>query len=248
MKTEYAISSIYMGYPHFLAVKEDITERKEAEQALLESEEKFRTISATANDAIIMADNDGNISYWNKAAEKMFGYSSEEATGKTIHETCIPDRFHEAHLRGFKKFKDTGQGAVVGKTTGLTAINRDGAEFPIEFSLSTVKIKGKWNSVAIIRDIAERKKIEDKLRVSYKMSSLGQLTAGVFHEILNPVNIIASHIQLLLMEAEKGSKTEEDLKSIQEEIKRIVKITDGLLRFTRTGELETGEVDTNGLL
>lgn len=98
------------------------------------------------------------------------------------------------------------------------------------------------------QDISEHKRIEDKIRASYKMSSLGVLTAGVFHEILNPVNIISSHIQLLLLEAEKGSRTEEDLNSVQEEIARIIKITDGLLRFSRTGDYKFNEIDLNNIL
>lgn len=100
----------------------------------------------------------------------------------------------------------------------------------------------------IVRDITGQKQIEEKLRISYKMASLGRLTAGIFHEVLNPVNIIASHVQLLLMEAEKGSRTEEDLKSIREEIDRIVKISDGLLIFARKGKLISEETEVNSLL
>ena len=83
---------------------------------------------------------------------------------------------------------------------------------------------------------------------SHKMASLGQLTAGVVHEVLNPLNIISAHVQLLLAEAEKGSKTEEDLRSIREEIDRIVEITDGLLRFSRKEKSISGEVEINSLL
>ena len=78
--------------------------------------------------------------------------------------------------------------------------------------------------------------------------SLGRLTASVFHEILNPVNIIASHTQLLLMEAEKGSNTEEDLLSIQGEIKRIVNITDNLRTLSQNEGNEVVNVEINGLL
>lgn len=153
---------------HFLSVKEDITERKKIEQELHESEIKFRAICDTANDAIIMSDNDGNISYWNKAAERMFGYSSEEIIGKAIHETIVPGNLPDRHLKGYRDFKDTGHGSVVGKTIELSAINKEGTEFPIEFSLSTVKMKGKWCAVSIIRDITERKKTELELRKSYE--------------------------------------------------------------------------------
>ncbi|ODS34327.1 MAG: two-component sensor kinase [Candidatus Scalindua rubra] len=229
-------------------LEKEIEERKLAEVALRESEEKFRNISISAQDAIIMANNEENISYWNEAAQRIFGYSKEEAIGKTIHELIIPNRYHKDHLKGYRRFLETGQGTFIGNTVELTAIKKDRKELPIELSLSAVKMKDKWNAIGIIRDISERKSIEEQLRMSYKMASLGRLTAGVFHEVLNPVNIISSHVQLLLIEAEKGSRTEEDLNSIQEEVKRIVKIIDGLLRFARKGKLITEEVDTNSLL
>jgi len=109
--------------------------------------------------------------------------------------------------------------------------------------------KGKFSGVVqVMRDITEQKQMQERLLISYKMASLGRLTAGVVHEVLNPLNIIASHVQLLLMEVEKGSKAEEDLKSIQEEIGRIVTISDGLLSFSRKKEIEASEVDTNNLL
>lgn len=102
--------------------------------------------------------------------------------------------------------------------------------------------------MGIIRDISKRVKREEELRVSFKMSSLGQLTAGIFHEILNPVNIISTHVQLLLADAEKGSGVEKDLKSIQEEIKRVQVITDGLLRFSRNESVAKTDIDVNRLM
>ena len=128
-----------------------------------ENEEIFRKISDAANDAIITADSEGNITYWNNATVKMFGYSAEETVGKTLHRKIIPERFRDAHLNGFKKFCSTGQGAIIGKTVELAAIRKDGTEFPIELSLSGVKIKGKWNAIGIIRDITERKIVEEKI-------------------------------------------------------------------------------------
>ncbi|ODS33449.1 MAG: two-component sensor kinase [Candidatus Scalindua rubra] len=231
-----------------LYIEKEITERKRVEKALRESEDKLRTISNSANNAIIMIDNEGKITFWNEAAEKVFKYSSKETVGRNLYEFVVPERMHKNFLNGFKRFQDTGQGPYIGKTVELMAVKKGGTEFPIEHSVSAVKIKGKWIALGIIRDITERKQSEEKLRVSYKMASLGRLTAGIFHEVLNPVNIISSHVQLLLMEAEKGSKTEEDLKSIQEEIGRIVKISDGLLRFARKGEYTTEEAEVNSLL
>jgi PAS domain S-box-containing protein len=141
--------------------EQEVAERKQAEDSLRESGEKIRSITASAHDAIIMVDNEETISFWNDAAERIFGYTEEEMIGTKLHGAIIPERFHEAALTGFKSFRETGQGAAVGKTLELAANRKDGTEFPIELSLSAVKLKGKWNGIGIIRDITElRKKTE----------------------------------------------------------------------------------------
>jgi signal transduction histidine kinase len=93
-----------------------------------------------------------------------------------------------------------------------------------------------------------RRQVEEKLKVSHKMSSIGRLTGSVFHEILNPVNIISAHTQLLLMGAEKGSSTEDDLNSIKEEIERIVTITEKLQEFSRSNKSDVETVELNCLI
>jgi two-component system NtrC family sensor kinase len=90
--------------------------------------------------------------------------------------------------------------------------------------------------------------VEEKLKVSHKMSSIGRLTGSVFHEILNPVNIISAHTQLLLIGAEKGSSTEDDLNSIKEEIERIVTITEKLQEFSRSNKSDVETVELNCLI
>ncbi|MEW6066954.1 MAG: PAS domain S-box protein [Nitrospirota bacterium] len=142
----------------------DITIHKQAEQAIRESEERFRSISTSAQDGILMIDNEGNISYWNEAAERIFGYTKEEAIGKEAHILLGPERYLEAYRKGFSKFKETGQGPVIGKTLELTAIRKGGIEFPIELSVSGVKVQGKWHSIGILRDITERKQAEREVQ------------------------------------------------------------------------------------
>ena len=229
-------------------LNESLEETMNAMAQLKESNEKFIAISVSAQDAIIMMDDEGNISFWNEAAERTFGYSRKEAVGSRVSELIIPHRYRLAHIEGLKKFKETGKGTVLGNIIELKAIRKDGKEFPIELSLSALKLKERWCAVGVIRDSSKRVRREEELRLSYKMASLGQLTAGIFHEILNPVNIISTHVQLLLADAEKGSGVEKDLKSIQEEIKRVQDITDGFLRFSRKESVATKEIDVNQLL
>jgi PAS domain S-box-containing protein len=157
----------------------DITERKSAEEALRESEKKIRMITASANDAILMMDHKGNISYWNKAAEQMFDYTEEEVIGKDLHTLLVPERFHAGFSKGFEGFKETGQGDALGKTVELAAFGKGGTEFPVELSLSAVKLKDRWNAIGLIRDITERKAgLEEIKEKADELEKFNRLAVG----------------------------------------------------------------------
>jgi PAS domain S-box-containing protein len=142
----------------------DITEQKKDNESLRISEEKLSTITSSAQDAIIMMDFEGNVSFWNNSAEKIFGYTSQEVLGKNLHQTLTPAGVHAAHQKGFDIFKKTGTGAAVGKTLELTGKRKDGTDFPLELSLSSVEINDKWHAIGILRDITQRKKTEIVLK------------------------------------------------------------------------------------
>ena len=151
-----------------LSSGEDITEKQKALAALRESENKFKSISNAAQDAILMMDNKGNITFWNDAATKIFGYKPEEAIGQSLHKLIAPQKYHRAYYEGFKGFLKTGTGSAIGKLVELTALRKDGTEFPVELSLSNVEINYEQHAVGIIRDISDRKKAEEDLRRSEK--------------------------------------------------------------------------------
>lgn len=229
-------------------LKREIMERRQIERSLTESEEKFRMISASAHDAIVMLNNNREISYWNTAAERIFAYPGDMVIGKRMLELIMPEKLREVYSNELKCFNAIGQSDFPGTTVELTAARRDGTEFPIELSLSSVKVNGKWKAVVIIRDISERREMEKEIREAHKMASIGRLTSGVFHEILNPLNIISSHVQLLLLDVDNGSMVEKDLNSIKEEIARIENIAKDLLVFSKEEEFITEEVEANSLL
>lgn len=144
----------------------DLREARQAEQALRESEEKFRQIATAAQDAVLMMDNDGRIAYWNAAAERIFGHTREEALGKELHAFLGAARYYEAYGKASQRFRFTGEGAAIGKTLELAAVRKDGTEFPIELSVSAVRLGDKWSAVGILRDITERKRMDEQLKVS----------------------------------------------------------------------------------
>jgi two-component system sensor histidine kinase/response regulator len=112
-----------------------LIKRDEAKFSLETSEARFRSVASTTQDAIITIDAAARIELWNPAAERILGYTAEEATGKQVHQFLTPPRFRATADRGFNKFVGTGTGAVVGKTTELAALRKDGTEIVIELCL-----------------------------------------------------------------------------------------------------------------
>lgn len=156
----------------------EIANRKKAEGEVRESEEKLHIITATAGDAIMMIDDNGLITFWNKAAEKIFGYKKDEAMGKNIHRLIVPEKYYNNFEKGFIGFRETGQGAVIGKTLELEAKRKDGMQFFTEHTISAVNIKGKWHAIGVARDITERKRVQNELKQSYdKMRDILEETA-----------------------------------------------------------------------
>ncbi len=141
-----------------------VVKHNRVSEALRESNETLRTIADSASDAIVMMNDAGKISFWNPAAEKIFGYKAYEAIGREVHELLLPQRYCESHQKGLDKFLSTGESLPVGRTFELTAKRKDGGEFPVEISLSALPLKGKWYSVGIVRDITERRKAEEELK------------------------------------------------------------------------------------
>jgi PAS domain S-box-containing protein len=147
-----------------IAMSNIIDKSQRATSALQDSEERFRSISASAKDAIIMIDNEGNISYWNEAAEIIFRYRKKDVIGRDL-KFLIPEKYHHIFDKGFMQFRSTGFAPLIGKTIELSGIKKGGDEIPLEISFSSVKIKNKWNALGIVRDITERKKAEKELMI-----------------------------------------------------------------------------------
>jgi len=165
----------------FYAGGQDVTDRHLAEEALRASEETLRATGESALDGIVLLDNDGNVARWNAAAERIFGYASDEILGRSLHQTLYPAESRAAFEHGFPHFQQTGEGPAIGKVSEVEALHKDGSRFPVEVSIAAVELHGQWNAVGVVRDITQRKADERQLREyqQFLLSTLDALSAHV---------------------------------------------------------------------
>jgi len=138
------------------------------EEKALEEEEKFRVLSSAARDAIVMMDINGMTTFWNKGAERIFGFTREDAIGKELHRFLAPEYYYEDHKKAMSHFKSTGNGKFIGKTIELKALRKDRTPITVELSLTSVKLHNEWNAIGIMRDITDRIKAEEEIVKAYK--------------------------------------------------------------------------------
>lgn len=205
-----------------VSIIDEITERKRLEQALKESEERYRTLVETASTAIIALDENGKIILYNPSAEKIFLYTKAELADKNML-TLIDE------IKGDISNLDN----LIGTTTEFFGINKNDEKFPIEITLSKCKIEGKTIYTAIILDITERKNLQTQLIQSAKLAAIGELISGVTHEVNNPLAIVMGYSEMLLAESNIDEDTKKAVKVIFSESERARKVIQNMLSFAR---------------
>ena len=218
-----------------IAIVRDITELKQTEQALRESEEKYRILFELESDALALIEiATGNMLYVNKAFLQLYGYSEEEVLRmKNTDFSAEPERTRQATqshgtyipIRWHKK--------------------KDGTVFPTEITASIFKYQGRDVHIAAIRDIAERKRLENQLQRSQKMESLGLLAGGVAHDLNNVLSGIVSYPDLLLMELAADDPNRKMVEGIQKSGRRAAAIVEDLLVLARRGVPRTSVLNLN---
>jgi PAS domain S-box-containing protein len=216
-----------------LVVVQDITPRLRAEAALADSESRKAAMLDAALDAIVAIDSDGRITDFNPAAERLFGWTRHEITGRPIADTIIPPSLRDRHRAGLARYLRTGESTILGRRLELTALDSTGREFPVELTVCRIPSPGPPTFTGFIRDLTETRRIEEQLLQAQKMESVGRLAGGIAHDFNNLLTAIAGYANLTLVEPDLPAGARADVEQIATAAARASELTGQLLAFSR---------------
>ncbi len=193
----------------------------------------MRTIIATATEGIVTMTPSGRIELVNRAAELMFGFGPGELIGQDVT-TLMPSPYRDEHSRYVQNYLESGQARVIGIGREVVAKRKDGSQFPIHLSVGEGLVGNRRVFVAILSDISMRKELQARLSLAERLVAIGELAAGVAHEINNPINTILNCAQLI----RDGDSPSENAAMIADEATRIAGIVQDLLQFARNDKRE----------
>ncbi|UUZ73931.1 PAS domain S-box protein [Polaromonas sp. P1(28)-8] len=230
-------------------------------EALRESEARTRLTIDTALDAVVAMDAHGLVREWNAQAETIFGWKRDEAIGKPLAGLVIPLQHREGHARGLERFLATNEGPILSQRLELTALHREGREFPVELSITPMLLQGEWTFSAFLRDITDRKQMEERTlnlnreleqRVAQRTTELvaareaadtanrakSTFLATMSHEIRTPMNGMFGMLELLGL-TELDTDQRATLAIVRESSQSLLCIIDDILDFSK---IEAGKL------
>jgi two-component system cell cycle sensor histidine kinase/response regulator CckA len=208
-----------------------------------------------AFDAIVTMDTAGTLVDMNTAAERLFGYSREEALGRELAGLIIPDELRADHRLAIARQASDRPSRIIGRRLELEALRADGTRFPIELSVSRIASSDGTRFIAWIRDLTERRRSEDALRLSeaqlrqaQKMEAVGRLAGGVAHDFNNVLTAIFGYADLLLESLDDEDSRRTDVEEIKRAAHRAAGLTRQLLAFSRKQVMQPRQVNLNQII
>jgi PAS domain S-box-containing protein len=230
-------------------LNEELAERKRIEEFLRLREERFRSVAQTASDAIITVNSDGEIVFWNQAAERIFGYSADDVMGHSLS-FLMPERFRKDHRKAVKEAVCTGRSNLIGRTVEMVGLGRSGEEFPVELSLATWKTEEGKFFTGIVRDITGRKRAEQEIRhLSRQLIKVSEeekkRIARDLHDEFGQ-DLTALHFGVEALQSSFPESLKSQKQSCEELVGLVEKLGDNIRKIA--SELRPGMLDHLGLV
>jgi len=235
----------------YYGVARDITGRKKIEKVLKESEERFRNLMENVDAVAVQGYGlDGTTQYWNKASERLYGYTRQEAIGRSLLDLIIPPEMRDAVTEEMRKMVETGQPVPSGE---LLLMHKDGSRVPVISHHTIVEVPGRERELFCLDiDITERKqaeaereKLQEQLNQAQKMEAVGRLAGGVAHDFNNMLGVILGYVEFASEKIDSRQDLYSDLKEIQKAAQRSADLTKQLLTFARKQIIAPKVLDLN---
>jgi PAS domain S-box-containing protein len=219
----------------------------EREEQLREGEERFRTMTESAVDAVVTADANENIVSWNRGAREAFGYSPEEVLGTPLAR-LVPSHLRQADEDGRERLAPTHVTPALERPVELHGVRKDGRVFPIELSLARWETRRGAFLTVIIRDITERRQLEEQFRQAQKMESIGRLAGGLAHDFNNLLTVISGYGHMIMRDLAHDDPLHSCVEEVLKAASRATSLTNQLLAFSRRQVIQPKILDLNALV
>ena len=227
----------------------EITESKQAEEALRQSEARYRELVQNANSIILRRDTEGKITFFNEFAQRFFGYTEDEIVGKNVVGTIVPEKDRTGRDLA-AMIKDIGLNPTKYAANENENMRKNGERVWVSWTNKAIRDKNE-NVVEILcvgNDVTERKQLERQLRHALKMESIGTLAGGIAHDFNNLLMAILGNASLMLLNTDPGDPNYKRLKSIEKQIESGSNLTSQLLGYARKGKYELKSIDLNQMV
>ncbi len=165
--------------------------------SLRQSERWNRMLIDTALDAVVVVDQDGIVRQWNPQCQETFGFTAAEACGRAIQDLVVPDRLAEKHRAAIKGYLGRGADEPLGRRLEVQAVRKDRAEITVEFVVRPVRVGERRCFCAFVRDVTEQRVAQTQLGQAQKLESIGQMAAGIAHEINTPAQYVGDNTRFV---------------------------------------------------
>jgi two-component system sensor kinase FixL len=220
------------GEQKFTGLLHDLTRRVHLEDELGASEARWRAVIDSAVDGIIVIDAHGRIEAFNPAAERLFGYTEAEVTGRNV-DMLMPSPYREEHDTYLARYLATGRPKIIGTGREVMGLRKDGSTFPLHLSVGEVTMHGQRKFTGIVHDLSARVQMERQLREQAALARLGEMAAVIAHEVKNPLAGIRGAIQVFDGRMTRQGADTHILKEIVERIDGLDQMMKDLLLFAR---------------